>query len=81
MSLEIASLKNSDINLNILGFDDRELKELEFDLVEDVKEQNTNELDLEEKFEVLVELKSVQEQEELYEELENRGYQCKVLSF
>ena len=81
LSLEIASLKNSDINLNILGFDDRELEELEFDLVEDIKEQNTNELDLEEKFEVLVELKSVQEQEELYEELENRGYQCKVLSF
>ena len=77
LSLEIASLKNSDINLNILGFDDRELKELEFDLVEDVKEQNTNELDLEEKFEVLVELKSVQEQEELYEELKTEGINAK----
>tara|TARA_R110000851_G_scaffold152894_1_gene294711 strand:+ start:522 stop:1052 length:531 start_codon:yes stop_codon:yes gene_type:complete len=69
-----------DINYDLLktGFTDEELKDL-FDV--DLPEIDTTEKDLPEKFELIIEFETVTDQETLYEELKERGFNCKVLSF
>tara|TARA_Y100000004_G_C8767657_1_gene349294 strand:- start:102 stop:635 length:534 start_codon:yes stop_codon:yes gene_type:complete len=70
-----------DINYDLLktGFDEEELKKFFDD--SDLTSIDTSEKDLPEKYELMIELENIEDQESLYNELKERGYTCKVLSF
>jgi len=70
-----------DINYDLLktGFDEEELKKF-FDGA-DLTSVDTSEKDLPEKYELMIELENIEDQESLFNELKERGYNCKVLSF
>jgi len=70
-----------DINYDLLktGFDEEELKKF-FDN-SDLNSIDTSEKDLPEKFELMIQLDNLEDQEALFNELKERGYNCKVLSF
>jgi ParB-like chromosome segregation protein Spo0J len=76
LKLNIEFLKDNDFDLRLTGFDmseiDKIIGEINFD---------TSEQDLTNKCEIIVELSDTTKQEQLYEELTERGYKCRVLSF
>ena len=79
LKLELNILKDENFDLDLTGFDKLELDELLLD--KDLSSINTGEQNLPERFELMIEFKNVEDQETLYNELQERGFKCRVLSF
>lgn len=75
LKLEFNDLKELDFDLSLTGFDDDEIKNL---FNENIN-INTN-IDINEKYNILVELENEIEQEKAFELIKKYGYKCKVLS-
>ena len=79
LKLEIEALQEMNFDIDLLGFNSDELKDIldaEFKEVEkELKEQN-----YEEKTEIIIECENELQQEELFYKLTNEGYRCRVQS-
>jgi len=77
LSLEIMSLSEMDFDLDLLGFDVNELARIVDEIEEDLdpKEESYSEV-----FNVLIECKDEQEQENVFNRLDSEGYKCRVQS-
>ena len=76
LKLEITDLQNTDFDLTKLGFSEMELANL-FDELKDVQ---IDDLDYQAAFSIVVDCKDEQEQEKIYNELDQKGYKCRVQS-
>ena len=77
LKLELTSLDEMGFDYSDLGFD------FEFDIEEiedDFNEQNLKEQDYKEKFEIIIECDNELQQEQIYYELNKKGYKCRVQS-
>ena len=74
LKLEIGSLE--DFNLSILGFNESELA----NLFDELKEVPITDLDYQAAFSIVVDCKDEQEQEKIFNELDTKGYKCRVQS-
>ena len=74
LKLEIGSLE--DFNLSILGFNENELA----NLFDELKEAPITDLDYQAAFSIIVDCKDEQEQEKIFNELDTKGYKCRVQS-
>ena len=74
LKLEIDSLE--DFDLSILGFNETELA----NLFDELKEAPINDLDYQAAFSIIVDCKDEQEQERIFNELDEKGYKCRVQS-
>lgn len=81
---KLSLLENENYNLDLIGFSDDELGEL---LKENLEYKSNGgeyienlEKEIKEKFRLLIELNNEDELENLYNELKDKGYICKVLS-
>ena len=81
---ELTLLENENYNLDLLGFNNDELNDLLNISVDDVENNNLNisnqGQEVNEKFKLLIELDNEEALENLYNNLSNKGYKCKVLS-
>jgi hypothetical protein len=77
LKLNFEFLIDNEFDLGLTGFNKLELDKL----FKTEIEIDTTEKDLSEKCELIIELDSTIKQEELYEELSQRGFKCRVLSF
>jgi len=76
LKLEITDLQNTDFDLTKLGFNEMELANL-FDKLKDVQ---IDDLDYQAAFSIVVDCKDEQEQEKIFNELDQKGYKCRVQS-
>jgi ParB-like chromosome segregation protein Spo0J len=76
LKLEITDLQNTDFDLTKLGFSEMELANL-FDELKDVQ---IDDLDYQAAFSIVVDCKDEQEQEKIFNELDQKGYKCRVQS-
>ena len=76
LKLEITDLQNTDFDLTKLGFSEIELANL-FDELKDVQ---IDDLDYQAAFSIVVDCKDEQEQEKIFNELDQKGYKCRVQS-
>ena len=79
LKVELEELGELNFDLELLGFDERELA----NIFDPLAEQEQNELVEEtysEKFNIIVECDSEQHQESIYNELQEKGYKCQVQS-
>jgi ParB-like chromosome segregation protein Spo0J len=76
LKLEITDLQNTDFDLTKLGFSEMELANL-FDELKDVQ---IDDLDYQAAFSIVVDCKNEQEQEKIFNELDQKGYKCRVQS-
>jgi ParB-like chromosome segregation protein Spo0J len=76
LKLEITDLQNTDFDLIKLGFSEMELANL-FDELKDVQ---IDDLDYQAAFSIVVDCKDEQEQEKIFNELDQKGYKCRVQS-
>jgi len=76
LKLEITDLQNTDFDLTKLGFSEIELANL-FDELKDVQ---IDDLDYKAAFSIVVDCKDEQEQEKIFNELDQKGYKCRVQS-
>ena len=74
LKLEINSLE--DFDLSILGFNENELA----NLFDELKETPINDLDYQAAFSIIIDCKDEQEQERIFNELDTKGYKCRVQS-
>lgn len=74
LKLEIGSLE--DFNLSILGFNESELA----NLFDELKEASITDLDYQAAFSIVVDCKDEQEQEKIFNELDTKGYKCRIQS-
>jgi ParB-like chromosome segregation protein Spo0J len=77
LALEIKHLEELDFDLTLLGFDDSELANF-FDPV--IEEIELKEESYSEKFNIIIECDDEQNQESIYNELQEKGYKCQVQS-
>ena len=81
---ELTLLENENYNLDLLGFTNDELNDLLNISVGDIENNNLNignkGQEVNEKFKLLIELDNEEALENLYNNLSNKGYKCKVLS-
>lgn len=77
LKIEIETLSDLDFDLELLGFDVRELTNIIDELEQEVelKEESYSE-----KFNIVVECDDEQHQELIYNELQGKGYRCQVQS-
>lgn len=81
LKLEIEALQEMNFDIDLLGFNEDELRNIFDDLIqEDYEESNLKEQDYKEKFEIIIECESELQQEELFYNLTNEGYKCRVQS-
>jgi len=78
LALEIQDLKNVGYDLELLGFDLKELQSIDDDDEQDEKEINSP-VD-ENRNLLMIECKGERELEVLFEEMQQRGFECKILS-
>jgi ParB-like chromosome segregation protein Spo0J len=76
LKLEINDLQNTDFDLTKLGFSEMELANL-FDELKDVQ---IDDLNYQAAFSIVVDCKDEQEQEKIFNELDQKGYKCRVQS-
>ena len=79
LNIEFTDLLDNHYDLDNLGFDNKELEN--FINNDDSNILDTSEKDLPEKYELMIQLDNLNDQEKLFNELKERGYNCKVLSF
>lgn len=79
LSREVEALQAEDFDLNLLGFKDDFMVSL-FDDPEPVPEQKPNGEEYTEIFNILVECDSEAHQQEIYDELTQKGLKCRVQS-
>jgi len=75
---EIQQLQNAGFDVSLIGFNVDELKALNFDdaeIDEDFKEPSDDSRNT-----LLIECTGERELETLYEEMQKRGFQCKIMS-
>lgn len=77
LALEIADLKDAGYDLGLTGFDLDEIAALngDIDVEEDFKEPSDESRNL-----LMIECQGERELETLYEEMQQRGFECKILS-
>lgn len=75
--LEIETLQEAGYGIDVLGFDDKELKALigNLDDADDVKEPSDESRNL-----LMIECEGERELEKLFAEMQERGFECKILS-
>ena len=78
LKLELEDLNNMGFDLDLTGFDAKELGDIW--LGEDETAKENSEPDYVEKFTVIVECENESQQEELYNEFNKRGLKCRVQS-
>ena len=74
LTLELTDLKILDFDLNLIGFDDKELEKL-------FAHPSTDAQSIEGKWQLLVDCADESQQIALMQRLENEGYQCRPLIF
>ena len=74
---EIKRLEEMDFDVELLGFDGLVLDD---DINELDNEVGSNEISYNEKLEVVIECNNEKDQEAIYNEMEQRGYSCRILS-
>ena len=84
LKIELEELKNLDIDLSITGFDIKEiddiLKNIE-DMEESEESGNANDsFNYQEQYGVIVMCQNEEEQEKIYNDLSQQGYECKVVA-
>ena len=79
LNIEFTDLLDNHYDLDNLGFNNKELEN--FINNENSNILDTSEKDLPEKYELMIQLDNLNDQEKLFNELKERGYNCKVLSF
>jgi len=78
LTLELETLQEAGYGIDVLGFDDKELKALFGnldDVDDDLKEPNDESRNL-----LMIECEGERELEKLFEEMQERGFECKILS-
>jgi len=78
LTLELETLQEAGYGIDVLGFDDKELKALFGnldDVDDDLKEPNDESKNL-----LMIECEGERELEKLFEEMQERGFECKILS-
>jgi ParB-like chromosome segregation protein Spo0J len=78
LAFEIESLQDAGFDLSLTGFNADELKALTFEETDD--EEEFKEPSDESRNTLLIECTGERELETLYEEMQKRGYECKILS-
>jgi ParB-like chromosome segregation protein Spo0J len=78
LGIEITDLKEFGFNVDLLGFSKDELKEFEFD--NDDLDNDESSVINESKNLLMIECVDERELELIFEEMQNRGFQCKILS-
>ena len=78
LALEIDDLKNAGYDLNLTGFDLNELQSM--DENDDVENNDINSPIDENRNLLMIECQGERELETLFEEMQQRGYECKILS-
>ena len=77
LQLELMQLDELNYNYSSLGFDfDIDIEQLE----DEIKEPNLKEQEYKEKFEIIIECDNELQQEQIYYDLEKKGYKCRVQS-
>lgn len=77
LQLELIALDELGFDYSNLGFDfDFHIEEIE----DEFNEQNLKEQDYKEKFEIIIECDNELQQEQIYYELDKKGYKCRVQS-
>ena len=79
LALEVDALQAEDFDLSLLGFKDDFMVSL-FDDPEPVPEQKPNDEEYTEIFNILVECENEAHQQEIYDELTQKGLKCRVQS-
>ena len=74
LKLEIGNLENFDLNL--LGFNNQELA----NLFDELKVNSITDLEYKPAFSIIIDCKDEQEQEKIFNELDTKGYKCRVQS-
>lgn len=78
LGIEIMDLKEFGFDIDLLGFNEEELKEFEFENNAEIKDENS--VINESKNLLMIECVDERELELIFEEMQNRGFQCKILS-
>jgi ParB-like chromosome segregation protein Spo0J len=78
LKLELDSLKESDFDMKILGFESEELTNLLFDDIDKPIELKDEQLD--EVYEVAITCKSENEQQSVYDMMIEKGFKCRILT-
>jgi ParB-like chromosome segregation protein Spo0J len=76
LKLELMDLQNTDFDLLKLGFNEMELA----NLFDELKNVQIDDLDYQAAFSIVVDCKDEQEQEKIFNELDQKGYKCRVQS-
>lgn len=79
LKVELEELGMLNFDLELLGFDERELANI-FDPLAEQEQSELVEETYSEKFNIIVECDSEQHQESIYNELQEKGYKCQVQS-
>ena len=78
LAFELQDLQDAGFDLGLTGFSDSEIKALNFDnseVEDDFKEPTDENRNL-----LMIECEGERELEKLFEEMKNRGFECKILS-
>ena len=78
LQLELETLQEAGYGIDVLGFDDKELKAL-FGNLDDAKDDLKEPVD-ESRNLLMIECESERELEKLFAEMQERGFECKILS-
>ena len=78
LTLELETLQEAGYGIDVLGFDDKELKAL-FGNLDDAKDDLKEPVD-ESRNLLMIECEGERELEKLFEEMQERGFECKILS-
>ena len=85
LKMELEELKNLDIDLSITGFDINEIDDIlkNIEDMEESEEENgnpNNSFNYQEQYGVIVICQNEEEQEKIYNDLSQKGYECKVVA-
>ena len=79
LKLEIEDLREADFDLDLLGFDENDMSELN-DEPESDEDDDIEPVQIKSMFEIVVVCSDESNQEQVYKKLTEEGYQCRVLS-
>ena len=75
LKIELGELMDMDFEVDLLGFSDEEMKKLFKDVDEKIKDES-----FESQFSIIIDCSDESEQEMVYDQLTQEGYQCRVVS-
>lgn len=78
LKLELEMLREANCDIDILGFDDKELQSL-FDNTEDIDDDFKEPVDKNRNL-LMIECEGEHDLEKLFSEMQERGFQCKILN-